>query len=319
MPPPLVELALGILAAVAAVGLRFALNPLLGEIAPFVFTFAGVAIAAVAGGWRSGVVAMVAGQLLTSYVIIGPLGSFYADDAQMRTAIIAATSSQLILLLTIGLYQREVDKGTDERERRLELQGEALREIDHRTRNNYQTVLAMIELQMRRSTNGEVRDALAQVLERIQAIASASQRLAAQSADLLSVKLDDHLCGLIDQIERGLSRQEIELDCDVDEVIASPEKATSISIIVNELVTNALKHAFNGEGSGHVVVTGRKGRAFELTVTDNGRGIDASRRDGHSGLGSKLVESFARQLQAQHQVSSSSEGTTHRLLIPSLD
>ena len=130
------------------------------------------------------------------------------------------------------------------------------------------------------------------------------------------MRLDEHLCGLVNQIERGLSRDEIEVDCSVDDVTASPDAATSISIIVNELVTNAIKHAFNGEGSGHVWVKGNAGSAFELIVADDGRGISSTRRDGHSGLGSKLVESFARQLGAAHEVVSTTEGTTHRLLIP---
>ena len=109
------------------------------------------------------------------------------------------------------------------------------------------------------------------------------------------------------------------MDCDVEEVTANADTATSISIIVNELVTNAIKHAFNGEGSGHVKVLGKTGSEFELIVTDNGRGIQATRRDGHSGLGSKLVESFARQLRASHEVVSTENGTTHRLVIPSLE
>jgi len=58
---------------------------------------------------------------------------------------------------------------------------------------------------------------------------------------------------------------------------------------------------------------------FELIVADDGNGIDATRRDEHPGLGTRLVESFARQIEAEHEVTSSTEGTTHRLLIPRLD
>jgi two-component sensor histidine kinase len=53
-------------------------------------------------------------------------------------------------------------------------------------------------------------------------------------------------------------------------------------------------------------------------VADDGRGIEASLREGHVGLGSKLVESFSRQLGAEHEVVSSGKGTTHRLVIPDL-
>ena len=58
---------------------------------------------------------------------------------------------------------------------------------------------------------------------------------------------------------------------------------------------------------------------FELTVTDDGSGVEATRRADHVGLGTRLVESFARQIGAEHEVVSSAKGTMHRLLIPSLD
>ena len=66
-------------------------------------------------------------------------------------------------------------------------------------------------------------------------------------------------------------------------------------------------------------VTGRAGSMFELIVADDGKGIEATRRSEHLGLGTRLVESFVRQIEAEHEVTSSAEGTTHRLLIPRLD
>jgi two-component sensor histidine kinase len=319
VPPLLVELAIGGLMAGVAVGLRVLLTPLLGDTAPFVFVFAAVAIAAIAGGWRSGLIAMLVGQALTLLAVLGPAGTYFFADYQQSAGFLVATVSQLILLVTIALYQREVDKGTAEHEQRLALLDEALREIDHRTRNNYQTVLAMIALQSSRETNEEVQAALRQVTDRIQAIANASEHLAVRSGGIGSVRLDDHLCELVGDIGRGLSRKGIAVDCKVDDVMASADAATSISIIVNELVTNAIKHAFNGVASGSVLVTGKAGKAFELTIADDGRGIEATRRDDRVGLGTKLVDSFARQLGARHEVVSTEKGTTHRLVIPQLD
>jgi len=84
-------------------------------------------------------------------------------------------------------------------------------------------------------------------------------------------------------------------------------------------VTNAIKHAFNGERSGHVWVKGKSGKPFELIVADDGDGMKESKRKADSGLGSKLVQSFARQIGAKHHVTSTEQGTTHRLLIPTLD
>lgn len=318
-PPIAVEIGVGIAAAVIAVALRYLLAPVIGDTAPYIFVSAAIVVSAILAGWRSGLISLIVGDALTLLAIIGPPGSFYIDDAHRRSGFIAATMAQLILLLIIALYQREIDRGAREREKRLALLDDALKEIDHRTRNNYQTVLALVELQARRSPDRKVRDALRQVADRIQAIASASEQLAIRSAGLDAVRLDDHLCELVQEIERGLSRGNVKVACDIDDVTASADTATSISIIVNELVTNAMKHAFSNERSGRVEVTGRAGRMFELTVSDDGSGVEATRRDDHAGLGTRLVESFARQIGAEHEVISSVKGTTHRLLIPSLD
>lgn len=284
--------------------------------APYALNFLAVVIAAVLGGWRSGLVALVAGQLLIWYAIVPPYYSMAIEDKERFGGFVIATISQALILLVISLYQREVDKGVAERERRMALLDHALNEIDHRTRNNHQTVLALIHLQAQRSTHEGIRDALHQVADRIQAIAQATERLALRSGDLESIRLDDHLCGLCEQIERGLSRQNVNVRCEVEEITTSADMAIPIAIIVNELVTNALKHAFDGRDEGDVVVTGRMNGELRLTVTDNGVGIRRNRKGDRGGLGTKLVENFAKQLGARHETVSTERGTTHDLVIP---
>jgi len=290
-----------------------------GDRAPYALIFLAVVGASVLGGWRSGLIALVFGQLLTWYAIVPPYFSMSIPDAERLGGFVIATSAQLLILLVIALYQREVDKGTAERERRMDLVTHALKEIDHRTRNNHQTVLAMIHLQAQRSKDEAVRVALNQVADRIDAVATASQSLALRSGDLESVRLDDHLCSLCEQIERGLSRQNVNISCDVEEITTTADKAIPIAIIVNELVTNALKHAFDGRDEGQVSVTGRLNGAIRLSISDNGNGIGKRMSASRGGLGTKLIESFARQIGATHEVVSSDRGTTHALVIPAAD
>ena len=301
------------------VAVRMPFSALAGERAPYSLNSVAVILATVLAGWRSGLIALVVGQLLLWYVVVQPYSGFVIPDPERLGAILIAVLSQALIILVVALYQREVAKGAAEREKRLSLLDDALKEIDHRSRNNYQTVVAMIDLQSRRSTDISVVSALNQIKDRIQAVANASQSLAVRSAGLDSVRLDDHLSDLVGNIEKGLSREDVVLQCDVDEVVASSAAATSISIIVNELVTNALKHAFNGERAGKVIVSGRAGNGFELTVADDGVGMaKGSKTSRDEGLGTRLVQSFAKQLGAKHQVDSSGEGTTHRLHIPHL-
>ena len=304
------------LVAVAMVLLRLPFAAIAGDRAPYSLNFLAVVIAAVLAGWRGGLVALIAGQALIWYAVVPPYYSFGVPDSERLGGLVLATLSQALVLLVITLYQREVDKGTAERERRMALLDHALNEIDHRTRNNHQTVLALIHLQAQRSTHDGVKEALQQVAERIQAIAQATEKLALRSGNLERVRLDDHLCGLCEQIERGLSAQHIQIECQVEEITTTAEQAIPIAIIVNELVTNALKHAFDGREEGRVVVSGRMNGALKVTVADNGVGMKTNGGPQRGGLGSKLVDSFARQLGARHEVISSETGTTHDIVIP---
>ena len=319
VPRLLVEITIGVAAAVLMVLARLPFDAIAGDRAPYAFNFLAVVLAAVLAGWKSGLVTLLFGQMLIWYAVVPPHYSMAIEDTELFGGFIIATFSQALILLVIALYQREVDKGTAEREQRMALLGHALNEIDHRTRNNHQTVLALIHLQAQRSDHEGVKSALLQVADRIQAIAHATERLALRSGNLDRVRLDDHLCGLCEQIERGLSTHNVNVSCDVEEITASAEKAIPIAIIVNELVTNALKHAFDGREEGQVVVTGRMNGQLKLTITDNGIGMTGRPASRRGGLGTKLVESFAKQLGAKHEVVSTETGTTHALVIPTVD
>ena len=319
VPPPLVELGVGIGVAVLLLLLRLALVPVAGDRAPYAFVFLAIVIACLLAGWRSGFVALILGQTLT-WTLIGQrlLNAGASPDGRIG-GFITATVSQSIILLIIALYQREVAKGVLEQDRRMELLDQARREIDHRAKNNFQTVLSLIQLQAAREKEPNVRQALQQVGDRILAISVATEHLAIRSEDLATVRLRDHLCELCSQLERGLARGEVRVECEVPDVTASADTAVHLAIIVNELVTNSLKHAFSDGRSGLVRVRSKiVDSGLELEVSDNGQGMNTRSSTSGTGLGRKLVETFARHLQAKVEVSTSPEGTTHKILVPAL-
>ena len=314
----MVEIGIGVLSALLFLAVRVALVPIAGDRAPYAFVFLGVVISAVVAGWRSGAVTLIMGQILAWTVIASPSGIQLSGDNRWGGLIIASFS-QMVILLIIALYQREVAKNAEERERRLELLDQARREIDHRAKNNYQTVLSLIELQAARAEDPPTREALRQVADRIAAISVATEHLAIRSEDLSTVKLRDHLCGLCAQLERGLAGGDVQVECDIPDVVTSADTAIQLAIIVNELVTNALKHAFFDGRKGVVRVQSKVvGPGLELEVSDNGCGLDGRPTAAGGGLGRKLVDNFERHLGAKHDVSSSTAGTTHRLLVPAL-
>ena len=94
------------------------------------------------------------------------------------------------------------------------------------------------------------------------------------------------------------------------------DQAIPMGLIVNELITNALKYAFPSDTNGTVVVMLKRASGeLRLTVADNGKGVDPRRAD--SGLGGRLVVGFAAQLGGRIERESSSKGTTVRLIVPS--
>ena len=320
MHPLLVEIAVGLGFALIVVGTRASLGFIAGDRAPYAFNFLGIVLAAVVAGWRAGLITLTVSQLLTWYLIVEPRWTFAAGDYDRVGAFILSTISESLILLIIALYQREVAKGVLEREKRMDLLSRALEEIDHRTRNNYQTVLALVQMQSQRSKDGGVQEALQQVADRIKAVTRATEHLAVRSKDIGTVRLRDHLCELCEQVERGLSRDGVRVQCDVEDLAASTEKAIYLSIIVNELVTNALKHAFDDDPSDGLirVASEQHSKGVTIIVEDNGRGLQKAPAKSKGGLGSRLVDRFAKELGCEHEVVSSANGTTHRLQIRSL-
>lgn len=318
VPPVLVELGVGVLVTLAFLALRVALTPIAGERAPYAFVFLSLVAACVLAGWRSGLVALVLGQLMVWWIIVEPSQSVVVPGpVRLWGGLVIATISQLLILSVIALYQREVGRAMAAQDRQMGLLSRALEEIDHRTKNNYQTVVALILLQAQRAEDPKVKRALAEAADRVRAVSLASDQMALRSDDLGTIRLGDHLRELCAQIERGLVGDAVQLRGTFGDITARADMAIHLSIIVNELVTNALKHAFDDKGGEIRVRCEADGSGLQLEIADNGSGIKiaAGKR---SGLGTRLVERFVQELGAKHEVETNSTGTTHRIRVNSL-
>jgi two-component sensor histidine kinase len=108
----------------------------------------------------------------------------------------------------------------------------------------------------------------------------------------------------------------IALKTDIESEPLPVDRAIPLGLIVNELVTNAVKYAFPSETRGTVAVTLKRiPGELRLTVADDGKGVDPQRTD--SGVGGRLVDAFARQLGGQLERESGNKGTIVCLTLPS--
>jgi two-component sensor histidine kinase len=167
-----------------------------------------------------------------------------------------------------------------------------LQEMSHRVKNKFAMISSIIALQARQSTP-DVRAALEDVAGRVNVIATVHSYLQLSRQEGL-IDMGAYLSGLCQSLEKAIGMpRAVALTATSAEVKLPPEKALSVGVIVNELVTNAIKYAFEDERPGRVVVElGQDGGQLVLSVTDNGKGCDQA----GTGLGTKLVTVFATQL-----------------------
>jgi PAS domain S-box-containing protein len=192
-----------------------------------------------------------------------------------------------------------------------------LQEIHHRVKNNMQVVCSLINLQMRSIDDAKTKSALQQCQSRIATMSDIHEMLY-QSADYGRIAFSKYAKELASRVlsASGTEPASIALRFDLEEVFLPVDKAIPCGLILNELVSNALKHAFPSGACGQIEIALRRmadGKTL-LRVNDNGIGIGiGSEAADTRSLGVNLVRTLARQMNATFDLSGES-GTTARLV-----
>jgi two-component sensor histidine kinase len=189
------------------------------------------------------------------------------------------------------------------RSKRIQLQLEAtleqreilLRELHHRVKNNLQTLLSILLLAERRTTVPKAREVIGDARLRVEALA-VLQRLLYATGDLASVDGAAFLSDVCANVERAFRRPGITVRVRSAEVTLSLDVASSLGLIVNELLTNAFKHAFPDREQGEIQVClhqkNGRGSPLMLVVADDGRGYGSRQT---AGTGLALVRGLTQQ------------------------
>jgi PAS domain S-box-containing protein len=193
-----------------------------------------------------------------------------------------------------------------------------LQELTHRVKNSLQFIASMVTIEARSLKSGEGKAALARVSRRILALGQLYSQLS-EDGTFEAVDSATYLNGLCRDLIASVYKDGdafIMLKTDIESELLPTDRAIPIGLIVNELVTNAVKYGFPDEAQGTVTVTlKRVSGELRLTVADDGQGFDPRRTD--SGLGGRLVHAFAKQLGGQVERESTSQGTAVHLILPS--
>lgn len=196
------------------------------------------------------------------------------------------------------------------KEKELILKSVALKEIHHRVKNNLQTIASLLRLQSRRIKNEEFKNASNESMNRILSISATHEILAQHGIDEINVK------ELIEKVSKSIIRSSqvnkkmIEVDIVGDEFVIDSEKSTSIGLIINEIVLNSLKYAFDNKEEGRIKIDIQKGQIYSsISIIDNGSGFDRNKANKNS-LGLTIVRSLVKdKLYGNLSIESNSNGT----------
>lgn len=188
-----------------------------------------------------------------------------------------------------------------------------LKEVHHRVKNNLQLISSMLNLQASRIADPSVAELFAESRNRVRSMALVHENLY-RAGNFSKISMEDHIQMLSGSLIRayGMGNPNVELETNVEDILLGLETAISVGLIVNELTSNALKHAFPDGRSGTVGVRLARGGpdGYILTVTDDGVGLPSVvDPDDSPSMGLQLVRDLAEQLHGVVAVSRG-RGTT---------
>ncbi|NQE61912.1 hypothetical protein E1H18_2168 [Caulobacter sp. RHG1] len=207
-----------------------------------------------------------------------------------------------------------VEDRTRELTQALEQKTALLHEVDHRVKNNLQLISSLLLLQNRRVSDPNLKASLKGMLGRVNAIATVHRRLF-QSEDVQRFDVSAFIRDMVADLVGSSARDDIEIQLDLERVDIPAAKAAPFALVVNELLTNALRHGFpEGRGGRIFIGVNRLNGDFRIEITDTGVGLD--RDNTASGFGLTIVQLLCQQLKAKVETTDAEPGTRVVVLLP---
>ncbi|MBS3956057.1 MAG: histidine kinase N-terminal domain-containing protein [Clostridiales bacterium] len=204
------------------------------------------------------------------------------------------------------------------RQRELAVKEATIREIHHRVKNNLQTIASLLRIQARRTESEEARRSLAEAVERIASMAVVHDMLAISAGDEVDFTAAAHI--VVDMVARGLlgPHSAVIVEVEGEAGTVADRVATSLALVVAELVHNAIEHGMGDGATGAVTVSLRRSPAtLIVAVRDEGRGLPPGFDEGATGnLGLAIVRTIVRDDLGGTLTFSSDRGTKVTVCVP---
>jgi two-component sensor histidine kinase len=282
-------------------------------IVPYALAFPGILIGTLMGRLRGGLLSWIVTFLyLWKFAIPHGPGFRFINPVYFPQTVLNLAVGLIMVLLTESARAAAASI-LAERERRVAERDMLLAEFDHRNKNNLAILSSLISMQARDSEDPAVIEALTKAAKRIASLGRTYAHLRYEPDTIMAIdvgQLLDSLCAALREslIEGGpVSLNHRSCPCMIER-----DRASALALLINELITNAIKHAFVGQSQGkvdvHLEVSGDEGL---LTVSDDGIGIPAESPQGRQGM--RLLNALARMAQADLFASTGAQGTRFEL------
>ena len=299
VPELVTQVAFGFACTAAMIVTRWGVDLVAPIAGPYSLIYPAILIATLFGRWRAGLVCFLTSFAYAWYFTLPEIHSFTFAIAADKPRTVVNGASAIVILIFAELFRRAVHRAVSERRAELEARDLLLREIDHRVKNNFAIVSGLIDIQRRRESDDYVKEVLSRISTRVHNFATAHNELYARGIPGDAVNMDVYLPTLVKHLQKALFHSDRVAIVYRGAVVMMPrDRAVAVGLVVNELVTNAAKHAFPDDARGTIEVElNGDDEHWVLIVSDNGRGYPTNGAPG-AGLGSDLILAFARTARA---------------------
>ncbi len=251
------------------------------------------------------------------------------QSAWQRNFLIAAAGSLLLVSLLIFYQYKMKQKSnallTDKNQtiaRSLHERETLLKEIHHRVKNNLQIISSLLSLQSKTTNDAATQGAISESRNRVKSMSLIHEQLY-QEDTISGVEIKDYITRLVSSLTSsyGLDTDRVEIQIEAENILLDVDSAIPLGLIINELVSNAMKYAFPDQRTGVILILLKDNmNELLLRVQDDGVGMDTSKKTNQS-FGLSMVNSLMRKLKAEMNIVSQTglaadrQGTSVQLTI----
>lgn len=243
-------------------------------------------------------------QLTAAVLIIGLLFLVYRYRISMET-------------IRRHELEKAVKQRTSEIARERDTNAILLQEIHHRVKNNLQIIVSLLSLQSRFITNTALLNTFSEIQNRIRSMSLIHQKMY-KTEDLKSINIEEYIRDLSNNLVSTYRlTNQIDLDVNVEVNNFNSDTLTPLGLIINEVISNALKYAFEEDRVGKITVSLKKvdNKKYEMLIGDDGVGLDENILEkADESFGTELIIALVEQLNGTIELMNTQKGTCYRII-----